>query len=109
MKKIRYYSCDGGCLLIGNGSARFSIPNGFGDGKHKVIVTDDGSEIEVLKNKYGEHMKWRGKVEGDAINVYNYDCYRANELSSNILFTLHGAFSVYTVFGTVVLLKTNER
>lgn len=41
MKRVRFYSCDGGCLLIGNSSCRFSIPNGYGDGKHRVIVTDN--------------------------------------------------------------------
>ena len=109
MKKVRFYSCDGCCLLIGNSSARFNVPNGYGDGKHRVIVTDDQSEIETVEKRCGQRMRWIGRVEGDAINVYDYDCYSANELSQHVMFTLHGAFSVYSAFGTVILLKTEER
>ena len=109
MKKVRFYMCDGGCLLIGNGSSRFSIPNGYGDGKHRVIVTDEKEEVQKAKKYYGEHMEWLGVVEGDAVNIYNYDCYRANELSENVLFTIHGEFDVYSAVGTMYLVKRPTR
>lgn len=52
MKKVRLYSCDGGCLLIGNGSARFNIPNGYGDGKHRVIVTFEMFYTETMNRAF---------------------------------------------------------
>lgn len=109
MKEVRFYQCDGGCLLIGNGSARFSVPNGYGDGEHQVIVTDDKEEIKKAKKYYGDYMKWLGAVEGDAINIYNYDCYNANQLAKNVLFTIRGEFDVYSAEGTMYLVKRNDR
>lgn len=88
MKK-RIYACDGGCLLIGNASFRFNLPNGFGDGHHRVYVSSD-------KNDIPKESRWVGKIRGDAINVYNYDCYDTlDELYENVLFTLRGEYAVY--------------
>lgn len=109
MKKVRFYACDGGCLLVGNGSCRVNIPNGYGDGRHRVIVTDEMDDIRTEEIRHGQKACWVGRVEGDAINVYDYDCYGASELSENVMFTLQGAFSVYAVFGTVILLKVDPR
>lgn len=109
MKKVRYYSCDGGTLLIGNASCRFSAPNGYGDGRHKVVVTDNEKDIEEAEKRNGTKSRWVGRIEGDAINVYDYDCYDSNELYESVLFTLHGAFSIYAVNGDVFLLKVPIR
>lgn len=97
MKK-RIYTCDGGCLLIGNASFRFNLPNGFGDGHHRVYVSSDRNDIP-------KESRWVGKIRGDAINVYNYDCYDTlDELYENVLFTLRGEYAVYVDCGNVYFL-----
>lgn len=97
MKK-NTYSCDGGCLMFGNASFRFNLPNGFGDGRHKVYISNNEDDIP-------KEAKWVGTVSGDAINVYNYDCYNTlGELCENILFTLHGKYGVYVDCGSVYFL-----
>lgn len=109
MKKVRFYNCDGGCLLIGNGSFRLNVPNGYGDGKHRVVVTDDEREVKQAEGQSWQKARWFGRIEGDAINVYDYDCYGANELFENVLFTVRGAFNIYSVHGTVFLVQTSTR
>lgn len=97
--KTRRYSCDGGCIAIGNGSCTIHLPNGFGDGSHRVMV---GTKDEMRKTKFGGNrlefgMEWRwaGIIEGDAINVYDGDCLCGDVADSHILFTLHGRYSIY--------------
>ena len=97
MKKKKY-SCDGGCILIGNATCRFHIPNDFGDGTHKVIVDN---EDEIIPSGY----RWVGRIEGDVIYVYSYDCLREEELGDEVLFSLSGSYSVYIKGGTVLLQK----
>lgn len=103
--KTRYYECDGGCLEIGNASFRFSIPNGFGDGKHRVrVCTKEEQDWNVLTPS-----KWVGLVTGDAINVYGYDCFdNLKELCENVLFTLRGEYDVYVDCGTVTFVRRNK-
>lgn len=64
-------------------------------------------DVELVEKQSGLKARWYGRVEGDAINVYNYDCYNTNELFENVMFTLHGAFSIYSVFGSVFLVKVS--
>lgn len=88
--KRRKYGCDGGCLLIGNGSCRFHIPNSFGDGDHTVFVL---SKEEARPDDHD--WEWVGSVEGDSIHVFKYDCLGGQELVDNIILTLKGRYSVY--------------
>lgn len=99
MKKTMRYSCDGGCLVIGNASCRFSVPNGYGDGEYRVCVTDDESIIP-------HDSRSVGRVEGDAINIYGYDCIdNINELCANVLLTIQGEYRVYVWSGDIFVLK----
>ena len=90
--KRKKYGCDGGCLLIGNGSCRIHIPNSFGDGDHTLFIM---SKDEGEPNR--DDWVWECTVEGDAINVYRYDCLNEEERESSeyIILTLHGRYSVY--------------
>ncbi len=64
-----------------------------------VHVTDDRKDIP-------EGANWVSAVEGDAINVYDYDCLdRLEELYTEVLFTLRGEYSIYVRCGTVFFLK----
>lgn len=94
--KSKKYSCDGGCILIGNSTCRFHIPNDFGDGTHKVRVLNTD---ERISDKY----HWLGQIEGDVIYVYSYDCLYENELGDNVLFSLKGSYNIYVCNGNVVL------
>lgn len=98
MEKVRRYSCDGGCITIGNASFIMHIPNDFGDGRHRVIVSDDQSRPK--------RAKWVGAVKGDAINVYGYDCLHSfKDLCENVLLTLRGEYDVWVRCGTVLFIK----
>lgn len=101
--KTRYYTCDGGCIMLGNAAARISIPNGIGDGRYRVIVTDDSNVIKNEEDRACTRARWCGKISGDAINIYSYDCLLDGELSDNILFTIRGVYNVYTIRGMVIL------
>ncbi|MBP5463374.1 MAG: hypothetical protein J6Y20_14810 [Lachnospiraceae bacterium] len=90
MKRERRYGADGGCLMIGNGSCRFKIQNGIGDGEHRLTVLD----TEEPCPDYND-WEWLGTVEGDAINVYEYDCISPEELPKSVLLTLRGRYSIY--------------
>ena len=94
--KRKKYSCDGGCVLIGNATCRFHIPNDFGDGTHKICVTNVRADIST---KY----RWVGCIEGDIIYVYSYDCLRESELSENVLFSLSGKYDIYVHCGDIML------
>ena len=97
--KRRRYGCDGGCLVIGNGSCRVHVPNTYGDGKHMVIVAESNEMLHGMYHGKGDCFRkdweWIGFVEGDAINVYDEDCFDDNEIDSHVLFTLHGRYSIY--------------
>lgn len=103
--KRKIYHCDGGCILIGNSSSRFHIPNGYGDGGHSVIVYESREEYQ---NEIGNRKpNWVGVVEGTDLVVYKYDCLSPKELfaSKNILFRLSGSYGVYIDYGVVHLVK----
>lgn len=106
--KRKIYHCDGGCILIGNSSSRFHIPNDFGDGGHSVIVYDSRGEYQAEIG--GRHPRWVGVVEGTDLIVYKYDCLSPKELfnSKNILLMLSGSYSVYVEGGTVHLVNRGE-
>ena len=98
--KVRKYGCDGGCIVIGNGSCRFHVPNSYGDGEHRVIVgTDDEMRMTKYKGKrdmFQLDWEWIGVVEGDVMNVYGYDCLHGDgDADREVLFTLHGKYSIY--------------
>jgi len=101
MSKQRYvYGCDGGTIMIGNASSRVCIPNGYGDGSHCVYVYGIN---DVFKSDNYEFM---GAVQGNELNVYDYDCLHGAELSdpSRILCRLEdGRYAIYVNEGTVVL------
>lgn len=88
--KRKKYGCDGGCLLIGNGSCRVHVPNSFGDGDHTVFIMskDEGRPDD-------RDWEWVGVIEGDAIHIYRYDCLHEDELIDNIVVTLKGRYSIY--------------
>lgn len=94
--KSKKYDCDGGCILIGNSTCRFHIPNDFGDGTHKVQVLNAD---ERISDKY----RWLGRIEGNVIYVYSYDCLSENELGDNVLFSLAGNYHIYVSEGDVIL------
>lgn len=98
MKTLKY-GCDGGCIVIGNGSCRFHIPNSVGDGGYRVFI---GAHDEMRVTKYNRdytqfsrRWKWVGVVEGDAINVYKYDCEHGDDIDEAVLTTLRGRVSIY--------------
>ena len=104
--KVYEYGCDGGSISIGTKSCRVCIPNDIGDGRYILRVyslRDDARCVEEERNKY----KWKGVVEGNRINVYNYDCLSDDELSDdeNILCTLRGRYAVYVCRGDIALVK----
>ena len=102
MKKYRY-SCDGGTIMIGNSLSRACITNNFGDGLHSVFVYDKNDNFDSTG------WEFKGTVEGDNINVYDYDCLHGDELSDpeHILCTLTGRYAVFVSRGSVVLKKWN--
>ena len=100
MKKYRY-SCDGGTIMIGNPSSRVCITNNFGDGIHSVYVYDENDKFDSIG------WDFKGTVEGDNLNVYDYDCLYGDDLSNpdHILCTLTGRYAVYVSRGSVALEK----
>lgn len=102
MKKYRY-SCDGGTIMIGNSSSRVCITNNFGDGLHSVFMYDKNDDFDSTG------WEFKGTVEGDNINVYDYDCLHGDELNNpeHILCTLTGRYAVSVSKGSVVLEKWN--
>lgn len=99
MKAKKYiYSCDGGSICIGNGACRASFPNGWGDGKFIITVSDETPD----------HLRWqyRGSIEGTDICVLDYDCYRDDEITEeDILCHLSGRYGVYSDEGDIYLQK----
>lgn len=102
MKRYRY-SCDGGTIMIGNPSSRVCIPNNYGDGTHYVYVYSATDKFN------DDRWNFKGTVEGDSINVYDYDCLHGDDLINpkHILCTLTGRYAVYVSMGSVVLEKWN--
>lgn len=103
MRESKMYGCDGGSLLIGTTTARSAFPNCYGDGTHKVIVTD--------RENWKTPKLFRGVVQGSSIKVFNYDCLNDEECTDeeNVLFTLSGKYGVYAVehSGDMILVKWN--
>lgn len=89
MKKY-IYSCDGGCIKIGNEQFNVHLPNGYGDGFHRIYVGTE-KEIENLRPKDSEFI---GSIEGK-FNVYEYDC------GNEILFELEGCYAIFKYKGTI--------
>ncbi len=100
MKKIRY-SCDGGAVCIGTRNARTCFTNGYGDGTFTVTVYEGGDRFD------SDGWNFVGSVEGDTINIYDYDCYTNDECDNNIALTLSGRYGVYIDRGSVALEKWN--
>ena len=101
---MKYYSCDGGTVMIGNKNFRVHIPNGYGDGDFSVKIVKTAEQREAFNKEY-DNWDYKGSVEGDEINVYSYDCLRGEELDDkrNILYTLSGRYGVYSNRGKITL------
>lgn len=96
---MKRYDCDGGTIMIGNSSFRMCIPNGFGDGCHKVEVYEN-------KKKIPKDYKWKCAIHGNDINVYDYDCLNENQLTDkHVLYKLNGWYSVYADCGNIIIAK----
>ena len=100
MKK-KIYGCDGGCIMIGNGSFRVHIPNGIGDGDHFVYVYSKGEKFDLGSKT------WMCSIEGTDIFVYRYDCLSKEELfqPKNLVLMLSGRYGVYADRGSVHLVE----
>lgn len=94
----KYYSCDGGCITIGNETARVHIPNGYGDGTFRVQVMRKTTKVP-------EGYNWEACVEGDKLFVYDYDCLKDWSDKKRILYTLNGQYGVYINRGDIILQK----
>ena len=91
-----YYEADGGSIMLGNSNFRACFSNFYGDGCHMVTVTAD-------KISYPGY-KFMGVVEGDGINVYNYDCLHDGfDEEANILCKLNGRYGVFAKDGNIVI------
>lgn len=103
MTNRRYvYGCDGGSIMIGNASSRVCITNGYGDGSHYVYVRGLNHP-----QRYGpEGYRFVGTIQGDNVNVYDYDCLSESELEKpqHILCKLEkGRYAIYVSDGTIIL------
>ena len=99
MKEKYFYEADGGSIMIGNKHFRACFPNCYGDGCFSVEVTDN--DADVNRSKY----KFMGNIEGDAMNVYNYDCATDFESKNDILCTVSGRYGVYASRGNIILAR----
>ncbi len=103
MVKKFEYSCDGGCIMLGNKTSRVCLPNGYGDGCFTVEVRDLASGDFTMTTGYD----WLGTVEGDNIHIYDYDCLRGENLnddSPNVLCTLpSGRWAIFVNNGKVII------
>lgn len=90
---LKYYECDGGSLCVGTSDARVRIPNRVGDGTYVVIVTDSQTPKDTKEN-----WEFATAIEGKNIKVFDYDCLTDEQCESeeHVLFTLSGAYGVYT-------------
>lgn len=96
------YSCDGGTIMLGNETSRVCLPNGYGDGEHRIEIRD----IEDKDYSARDNMTWLGTVQGNNIHVYDYDCLHGEALTSkeHILCTLvAGRWAVYCKQGNILL------
>lgn len=95
MSKVYHYMCDGGSLLIGNETMRASFPNNFGDGEWEIRIED---EVKLINHSDYEFL---GTVQGNKINIYEYDCPSTRDLTDPkcILCTLSGKYAVYASRG----------
>ena len=95
MKEYKY-TCDGGSIMIGNETFACAFPNNYGDGRHRVIVYDEGelSMDEQCK------LEFRGVIYGKSY-LYNYDCYGEKERKDkrHVLCELNGRNAIYASKG----------
>ena len=90
------YTCDGGSICIGTVDARVQIPNCYGDGEHTIFIYNGNEQVP-------DNTEFRGAIEGDNIQVFDYDGYSTQELNligNKVLFNLQGRFGIYAVKDT---------
>ena len=86
------YACDGGSLCLGTVGARVQIPNNWGDGEYTFYLYDACERVP-------EDAEFKGCIEGEHIQVYDYDGYDTDELldPNTIIVELCGRFGIYAV------------
>lgn len=80
-----HYECDCGDLVIGSSACKVHIANNFGDGAFRLLVFGSREEAGGM-----EGWAFVTVCEGDAMEVYGYDCEPAD-----VLCTLSGKYAVY--------------
>ena len=98
VEDVLYTDSDAGSVLIGNDDFTIAVPNGYGDGRHPVVICKSSKKLA--------RFNYHGFVEGK-FNVYNYDC--GGEFGGKVVKTLDGRFGIYYLSGIVVFEKWEEK
>lgn len=93
-KQIKLYSDVGG-VKVGTDKFSIIIPNGYGDGITRFAILNEDEMNDSV-------FSFFTLLEGNEINVYEYDC------GDEVLYTLNGRYASYYADGFVVLVKCND-
>lgn len=95
MKKY-YYTAEAGSVMLGTEGFKAHYPNGSGDGDFKIYI----DEADDVANPEAVGWHFVDVVEG-IFDVYDYDCYEAERLTSLI-----GRYLIYSRSGDILLKKS---
>ncbi len=95
---VLYTDSDAGSVLIGNEDFTIAVPNGYGDGRHPVVICKSSKPLN--------HFHYHGFIEGK-FNIYNYDC--GGEFGGKVVKTLEGKFGIYYQSGVVYFEKWGKK
>lgn len=116
MKTIQTYS-DAGGIQLGTAEAHIIVGNGYGDGRTRVIIDDNGEAWSTISK---DDCDFVTIVDGSSIEIPDYDCPRTTPWSDGTVHdwtpvvTLDGRYSIYTYsapcggFGTIIFEREGD-
>lgn len=83
---------DAAGVMIGNDSARFTVPNGSGEDGTTTVIIDEAKALEM------HDVPFRTVISGTDLNIYGSD-----GSTDEVLVTLSGQYGVFSAAGVVII------